>query len=63
MADFHRAGGLGVVLRELKPLLHLDVGTIDGRTLDEVPCRALHVPGLADPPSVRSATRCSRADR
>jgi dihydroxy-acid dehydratase len=36
MEDFHRAGGLGVVLQELKPLLHLDVPTIDGRTLGEV---------------------------
>jgi dihydroxy-acid dehydratase len=36
MEDFHRAGGLGVVLRELKPLLHLDVPTVDGRSLGEV---------------------------
>lgn len=36
MEDFHRAGGLGVVLRELKPLLHLDVPTVDGRTLGDV---------------------------
>jgi dihydroxy-acid dehydratase len=36
MEDFHRAGGLPVVLHELKPLLHLDVPTIDGRTLGEV---------------------------
>ncbi len=36
MEDFHRAGGMGVVLRELRPLLHLDVPTVDGRTLGEV---------------------------
>jgi dihydroxy-acid dehydratase len=33
MEDFHRAGGLPVVLQELRPLLHLDAPTIDGRTL------------------------------
>jgi dihydroxy-acid dehydratase len=36
MEDFHRAGGMGVVLRELRPLLHLDVPTVDGRTLGDV---------------------------
>jgi dihydroxy-acid dehydratase len=36
MEDFWRAGGMGVVLQELKPLLHLDVPTVDGRTLGEV---------------------------
>ena len=35
MEDFHRAGGLGAVLRELRPLLHLDVATITGETLRE----------------------------
>ena len=35
MEDFHNAGGVGAVLRELRPLLHLDVMTIDGRTLRE----------------------------
>jgi dihydroxy-acid dehydratase len=35
MEDFHRAGGLGVVLRELRPMLHLDVPAIDGRTLGD----------------------------
>ncbi len=34
--DFHRAGGMRVVLQELRPLLHLDAPTIDGRTLREV---------------------------
>ncbi len=36
MEDFHRAGGMPVVLQELKPLMHLDAPTIDGRTLGEV---------------------------
>ncbi len=35
MEDFHRAGGLTAVLRELRPLLHLDAVTITGRTLGE----------------------------
>ena len=35
MEDLHRAGGLLPVLRELKPLLHLDCLTITGRTLGE----------------------------
>ena len=35
MEDFHRAGGLAAVLRELKPLLHLDALTVTGRTLGE----------------------------
>ena len=33
MEDLHRAGGLPTVLRELKPLLHLDAMTVTGRTL------------------------------
>ena len=35
MEDLHRAGGLPTLLRELKPLLHLDALTITGRTLGE----------------------------
>ena len=35
MEDFHRAGGMLAVLRELRPLLHLDALTITGRTLGE----------------------------
>jgi len=35
MEDFHKAGGLAAVLRELKPLLHLDALTVTGRTLGE----------------------------
>ncbi|MBT3906506.1 MAG: dihydroxy-acid dehydratase [Rhodospirillaceae bacterium] len=35
MEDLHKAGGLGPILRELRPLLHLNVPTISGRTLGE----------------------------
>ena len=33
MEDFHAAGGMGAVLRELRPLLHLDTLDVEGRTL------------------------------
>ncbi len=36
MDDLHRAGGLVALLRELKPLLHLDTLTVSGRTLGQV---------------------------
>lgn len=35
MEDFHKAGGLATVLRELRPFLHLDALTVTGRTLGE----------------------------
>jgi dihydroxy-acid dehydratase len=35
MEDFHAAGGVGAVLRELKHLLHLDTMGVDGSTLGE----------------------------
>src|SRR5205823_1554847 len=35
MEDFYAAGGVEAVLRELKPLLHLDTLSVDGRTLGE----------------------------
>ena len=35
MEDLHRAGGAATVMRELKPLLHLDAITVTGRTLGE----------------------------
>ena len=35
MEDFHAAGGMGALLRELKPLLHLDTIDVHGRTLGE----------------------------
>lgn len=35
MEDFHHAGGMATLMRELKPLLHLDAMTVTGRTLGE----------------------------
>jgi len=35
MEDFHRAGGMATLLRELKPLLRLEALTVTGRTLGE----------------------------
>jgi dihydroxy-acid dehydratase len=35
MSDLYGAGGIGAVLRELKPLLHLDCMTVTGETLGE----------------------------
>src|SRR6266700_3176175 len=35
MEDFFAAGGMGALLRELKPLLHLDCMTVTGETLGE----------------------------
>ena len=35
MEDFAAAGGMGVLLRELEPLLHLDCMTVTGETLGE----------------------------
>ena len=35
MEDLFAAGGLGTILRELKPLLHLDCPTVTGQTLGE----------------------------
>jgi dihydroxy-acid dehydratase len=35
MEDFHAAGGMATLLRELKPLLHLDAMTVTGRTLGQ----------------------------
>jgi len=36
MSDLYAAGGVGAVMRELKPLLHLDCMTVAGITLQEV---------------------------
>ncbi|MGH8668084.1 MAG: IlvD/Edd family dehydratase, partial [Burkholderiales bacterium] len=36
MSDLYAAGGVGAVMRELKPLLHLDCMTVAGTTLKEV---------------------------
>src|SRR6202522_365945 len=35
MEDFCAGGGMGALLRELKPLLHLDCMTVTGETLDQ----------------------------
>ncbi len=35
MEDFFAAGGIGAIMRELKPLLHLDCMTISGETLGQ----------------------------
>jgi dihydroxy-acid dehydratase len=35
MSDLFAAGGIGAVMRELKPMLHLDVMTVTGETLGE----------------------------
>lgn len=35
MEDFHAAGGMTTLLRELRPLLHMDAMTVTGRTLGE----------------------------
>ncbi len=35
MEDFHAAGGMGAVLRALRPMLHLDTPTVTGETLRE----------------------------
>ena len=35
MEDFHAAGGMGALLRELRPLLHLDTVDVTGRALGD----------------------------
>jgi dihydroxy-acid dehydratase len=35
MEDFHNAGGLPTLMKVLEPLLHLDAGTVEGRTMGE----------------------------
>lgn len=35
MTDFHNSGGMAALLKELRPLLHLDAMTISGKTLGE----------------------------
>ncbi len=52
MEDFHAAGGVGAVLRELRPLLNLDARGVTGETLAE----RLHGPELfADRAVIRPA--------
>ena len=51
MSDLYAAGGLGAVLRELKPLLHLDCLGVTGQTLGE---RLADEPGWVDRSVVRT---------
>ncbi|MCQ4158948.1 dihydroxy-acid dehydratase [Roseomonas sp. GC11] len=51
MEDLHVAGGIGAVLRELAPLLHLDALTVTGETLGE---RLAAEPGFVDRAVVRT---------
>jgi dihydroxy-acid dehydratase len=51
MSDLHAAGGIGAVLRELKPFLHLDCMTVTGETLGE---RLAEAPAWVDRGVVRS---------
>ncbi len=44
MEDFHAAGGMPALLRELAPLLELDVPTVEGRSLREVLAEPLPEP-------------------
>jgi dihydroxy-acid dehydratase len=44
MEDFYRAGGMEVVLQELKPLLDLEVPTVQGCTLGEILDRPYRFP-------------------
>ena len=50
MSDLFAAGGIGAVMRELKPMLHLDVMTVTGETLGE---RLSHEPPWVDRKVVR----------
>src|SRR5438876_4370523 len=52
MEDLHAAGGLGAVLEELKPLLHLQCRSITGETLED---RLRQPPAFVDRKVIRSA--------
>ena len=51
MEDFHAAGGMGALLRELRPLLHLNTVDVEGRTLAE---RLAEPPGWVDRAVIRA---------
>ena len=50
MSDLFVGGGIGAVLRELKPMLHLDCMTVTGETLGE---RLSHEPSWVDRDVIR----------
>lgn len=52
MEDLHAAGGVGAVLQELKPLLHLQCRSVTGETLEE---RLRQRPAFVDRNVIRSA--------
>ena len=52
MEDLHAAGGVGAVLQELKPLLHLQCRSVTGETLEE---RLQRRPTFVDRDVIRSA--------
>ena len=52
MEQFHAAGGVGALLRELAPLLHRDTVSVAGETMGE---RLAHVPEYVDRTVIRSA--------
>ena len=56
MSDLFAAGGIGAVMRELKPMLHLDCMTVTGETLGERLSQTLRAGSIATS-SGRSATR------
>jgi len=51
MEDFHTAGAMGALLRELQPLLHLDCPTVTGETLGQ---RLDAAPGYVDRTIIRA---------
>jgi dihydroxy-acid dehydratase len=61
MEDFHAAGGMATLLRELKPLLKLEALTVTGRTLGEeierAPAPALRRTWCARAPTRSTARR------
>ena len=64
MEDFHAAGGIGAVLRELRPLLNLDCLTVDGTTLRAAAGRRRGLGRPQGDPLVRRAgVEGGRADR
>ncbi|KAG1247880.1 hypothetical protein G6F65_019924 [Rhizopus arrhizus] len=65
MEDFHDAGGMLALLRELRPYLHLDVMTVSGRTLgqelDDAP--APFTQAVLRSAATRAARWCSKTPK